>query len=88
MVMDITDRFILISDMLSRLTLYRIEGSGTVLVSEIDVKERETGRHCRVKNAVIGDETGSFFYCQLEQMTIAKVRSADGVIEWKLHCSE
>ncbi len=83
MVMDITDCFILISDMLSRLTLYRIEGSKTVQVSEIDVKEKETGKYCRVKNAVIGDETGSFFYCQLEQITIAKVRAADGVIEWK-----
>ncbi len=83
MVMDITDRFILISDMLSRLTLYRIEGSRTVIVSKIDVKDKETNQYCCVKNAVIGDETGSFFYCQLEQMTIAKVRSADGVIEWK-----
>ena len=69
--------------MLSRLTLYRIEGSRTVIVSKIDVKDKETNQYCCVKNAVIGDETGSFFYCQLEQMTIAKVRSADGVIEWK-----
>ena len=31
----------------------------------------------------IQDETGSFYYCQLEQMIIAQVRSSDGVIEWK-----
>ena len=81
--MDITDNFILVSDMLSRLKLYCIDGTRTVKVSEIDVKEKETGKPCYVKRAVLGDETGSFFYCQLEETTIAKVRTSDGVVEWK-----
>ena len=82
-IMDITDQFILISDMGSGLKLYRINHLKASLVSEINVKEKENQEFCFVKNAVIGDEDGSYFYCILDGMTIAKVRSSDGVIEWK-----